>query len=57
MPRHENLQSWLYRIQPSITHEPFSKVDNGNPIDCRGSDLRELRVLYLSASKYIRQPA
>ncbi|EEH43646.1 homogentisate 1,2-dioxygenase [Paracoccidioides brasiliensis Pb18] len=26
-PRHENQQSWLYRILPSAAHEPFKEVD------------------------------
>lgn len=25
-PRHANRRSWLYRIRPSVTHEPFRKV-------------------------------
>ncbi|MBN9394986.1 MAG: homogentisate 1,2-dioxygenase [Candidatus Melainabacteria bacterium] len=29
MPRHQNLKSWLYRIQPSVTHGAFKPVDNG----------------------------
>lgn len=27
-PRHENLRSWLYRIQPSVVHSAFKKVDH-----------------------------
>ncbi|CAH0058341.1 unnamed protein product [Clonostachys solani] len=29
-PRHENLQSWLYRILPSAAHLPFEKRDEFN---------------------------
>ncbi|CAI6030041.1 unnamed protein product [Clonostachys chloroleuca] len=29
-PRHENLQSWLYRILPSAAHLPFQKRDDFN---------------------------
>ncbi|KAI1803271.1 Homogentisate 1,2-dioxygenase [Daldinia bambusicola] len=28
-PRHENRQSWLYRILPSCAHPPFSPADGG----------------------------
>lgn len=27
-PRTENRRSWLYRIQPSVRHEPFKRLDN-----------------------------
>jgi homogentisate 1,2-dioxygenase len=27
--RHENLRSWLYRIQPSVTHSSFKQVERG----------------------------
>jgi hypothetical protein len=26
-PRHENRRSWLYRIRPSVTHEPFHPLN------------------------------
>ena len=29
MPRHANRRSWLYRIRPSVTHEPFRPYDQG----------------------------
>ncbi|MEE3000441.1 MAG: homogentisate 1,2-dioxygenase [Pseudomonadota bacterium] len=29
MPRDSNLRSWLYRIRPSVTHQPFSQIDSG----------------------------
>ncbi len=29
-PRHQNKQSWLYRILPSVVHEPWSAVDTGS---------------------------
>src|SRR5947209_16366609 len=36
-PRHENLRSWLYRIRPSVLHEPFRPIDaralRGAPFD------------------------
>jgi homogentisate 1,2-dioxygenase len=28
-PRHANRRSWLYRIRPSVTHEPFRRVGSG----------------------------
>ena len=28
-PRGDNRRSWLYRIRPAVTHEPFRKIDNG----------------------------
>src|SRR5207247_735873 len=28
-PRHANRRSWLYRIRPSVTHEPFAPHANG----------------------------
>lgn len=27
-PRSENKRSWLYRIRPSVIHEPFVPVDS-----------------------------
>ena len=36
-PRHLNRRSWLYRIRPSVVHEPFAPRDNrlvrGKPFD------------------------
>ncbi|XP_023231743.1 homogentisate 1,2-dioxygenase-like [Centruroides sculpturatus] len=29
-PREHNFRSWLYRIRPSVLHNPFKKLDNGN---------------------------
>lgn len=29
-PRHQNQRSWLYRIKPSVTHEPFHPVQFPN---------------------------
>ncbi|XP_067002980.1 homogentisate 1,2-dioxygenase [Anabrus simplex] len=29
-PRSENQRSWLYRIRPSVLHQPFEKVKNGH---------------------------
>lgn len=26
-PRRQNQRSWLYRIRPSVTHEPFHPLD------------------------------
>lgn len=31
-PREQNFRSWLYRIRPSVVHQPFKKFDNGNLI-------------------------
>src|SRR5215213_3153818 len=28
-PRHANRRSWLYRIRPSVTHEPFVRRGSG----------------------------
>eukprot|EP00271_Cylindrocystis_brebissonii_P014267 TRINITY_DN35573_c0_g1_i1.p1 TRINITY_DN35573_c0_g1~~TRINITY_DN35573_c0_g1_i1.p1 ORF type:complete len:500 (-),score=75.96 TRINITY_DN35573_c0_g1_i1:1458-2957(-) len=30
-PRSHNLRSWLYRIKPSVTHEPFRRYEGANP--------------------------
>lgn len=27
MPRGENLRSWMYRIRPSVVHEPFQQIE------------------------------
>lgn len=29
-PRHRNLRTWMYRIKPSVTHEPFHPRDPAN---------------------------
>src|ERR1700759_1214006 len=28
-PRHENRRPWTYRIQPSVVHRPYKRIDNG----------------------------
>ena len=28
-PRKENKRTWTYRIRPSVTHKPFTRIDNG----------------------------
>jgi homogentisate 1,2-dioxygenase len=28
-PRHENRRTWTYRIQPSVVHRPYERIDNG----------------------------
>jgi len=28
-PRADNRRSWLYRIRPAVTHQPFRAIDNG----------------------------
>jgi homogentisate 1,2-dioxygenase len=28
-PRHENRRTWTYRIQPSVVHRPYKRIDNG----------------------------
>jgi homogentisate 1,2-dioxygenase len=28
-PRVSNRRTWMYRIQPSVVHKPFKKIDNG----------------------------
>ena len=32
-PRHHNLSSWLYRMQPSVTHGEFELVTYGIDLD------------------------
>ena len=27
MPRHENFRTWMYRIRPSVVHEPYTQID------------------------------
>ncbi|HCN04286.1 MAG TPA: homogentisate 1,2-dioxygenase [Bacteroidetes bacterium] len=28
-PRHVNRRTWMYRIRPSVVHEPYVRIDNG----------------------------
>jgi homogentisate 1,2-dioxygenase len=28
-PRAENRHTWTYRIQPSVVHRPYARIDNG----------------------------
>src|SRR5687768_5840743 len=28
-PRHMNRRTWMYRIRPSVVHEPYTRTDNG----------------------------
>jgi homogentisate 1,2-dioxygenase len=28
-PRHDNRRTWTYRIQPSVVHRPYTRIDNG----------------------------
>ena len=28
-PRHDNRRSWTYRVQPSVVHRPYARIDNG----------------------------
>jgi homogentisate 1,2-dioxygenase len=30
VPRHQQRRSWLYRIRPSVLHEPFAEIDRRN---------------------------
>src|SRR5256885_13347184 len=30
--RHANRRSWLYRIRPSVTHQPFKKLRDGDDL-------------------------
>ena len=39
-PRAQNRRSWLYRIRPAVTHEPFARIDNGRIL----SDFNEIEV-------------
>ena len=29
VPRESNRRSWLYRIRPSVVHQPFTRIDSG----------------------------
>ena len=29
-PRHDNRRTWTYRIQPSVVHRPYARIDNGH---------------------------
>src|SRR5579864_5215935 len=46
-PRHENRRTWTYRIQPSVVHRPYARIDNGhfrsapfNDVDATPTQLR-----------------
>jgi homogentisate 1,2-dioxygenase len=46
-PRHENRRTWTYRIQPSVVHRPYTRIDNGlirgapfNDVDATPTQLR-----------------
>jgi len=46
-PRHENRRTWTYRIQPSVVHRPYRRIDNGlirgapfNDVDATPTQLR-----------------
>ena len=47
MPRGENRRTWTYRIQPSVVHRPYARIDNGlirsapfNDLDATPTQLR-----------------
>jgi len=41
MPRHSNQRSWLYRIRPSVVHQPFQIYNNDSKKKrCKKSDCR-----------------
>jgi homogentisate 1,2-dioxygenase len=47
VPRHDNRRTWTYRIQPSVVHRPYARIDNGsirsapfNDLDATPSQLR-----------------
>ncbi len=47
MPRAENRRTWTYRIQPSVVHRPYARIDNGlirsapfNDVDATPTQLR-----------------
>ncbi|KOS21261.1 Homogentisate 1 [Escovopsis weberi] len=42
-PRHENKQSWLYRILPSCAHPPFEAADDARKAD--GADADKLHFI------------
>src|ERR1700733_8579105 len=46
-PRGENRRTWTYRIQPSVVHRPYARIDNGlirsapfNNVDATPTQLR-----------------
>ena len=46
-PRGENRRTWTYRIQPSVVHRPYARIDNGlirsapfNDVDATPTQLR-----------------
>jgi len=46
-PRHDNRRTWTYRIQPSVVHRPYARIDNRsirsapfNDIDATPTQLR-----------------
>src|ERR1700691_2385666 len=46
-PRGENKRTWTYRIQPSVVHRPYARIDNGsirsapfNDVDATPTQLR-----------------
>ena len=41
-PRHQNKQSWLYRILPSVVHEPWTAVEAGSHCRCGHQHCRAL---------------
>jgi homogentisate 1,2-dioxygenase len=47
MPRAENRRTWTYRIQPSVVHRPYARIENGlirsapfNDVDATPTQLR-----------------
>jgi homogentisate 1,2-dioxygenase len=41
VPRGMNRRTWTYRIRPSVTHRPFSRISNGREELLRSSPLNE----------------
>ncbi|OJD12181.1 homogentisate 1,2-dioxygenase [Emergomyces pasteurianus Ep9510] len=44
-PRHENQQTWLYRILPSAAHEPFVEVDSSTYHTSLAKDANTLKQI------------
>ncbi|OAX78175.1 homogentisate 1,2-dioxygenase [Emergomyces africanus] len=44
-PRHENKQTWLYRIIPSAAHEPFEEVDSSTYHTSLAKDAHTLKQI------------
>ncbi|EER41453.1 homogentisate 1,2-dioxygenase [Histoplasma capsulatum var. duboisii H88] len=44
-PRHENQQTWLYRILPSASHEPFVEVDSSTYHTSLAKDAHTLKQI------------